>query len=845
MISIYPLSRQCAVCRALVNVGEDHPGRLPASIEAKAGIDGRPGYENLDWLVRAYWVEECPQCGHVAPNIAVDYPEVMRSKEARDAIYALSGHAKAALRLVVVAGLFGDSDPRETGFWLLRAAWIDEAQGFAEGARSLRLRAANALESALWSGSALSTTRLRSSMILAECLRIGGAFDRALEHCARGARFNRSAPNELRRQLLFLASCVLAKRNEPLTCGEAEAGCNALTDDERKPIVEAIEAARARCAPISLRPERSFRHPQLPSWSRLDAEKTFALDFMDADLMIELLRDGRIGVWEGVVARPNLVPALLGATDHEDAVVRRNALRAMYDHGWPFEASALEGQEKAVRALAKRLGDNDAGAVRSAAATLRQILLVNDSLNTLVLPLARAALPNWKTDISTEGALERLVEMGIKRVMIAEWPKRARTMAEVHFAASLRRCPTCGAQPKDLTIEPGSGWLKLDGKCPFCGAHHAFQIYVAEDIEQATCSPGELGDEKPSSVITPREFSAELVRLYGIGTSDARWRALTCIVELLKHADAGVGDLGEGLTKEWLLSEYDRLRAISPASREIPQGVLDLAEPPKTVGDLCEIFGVKLTAEHVKKASCGRIQLDFRGTVTKLEATYTFSVFHEQPIETWESMSGREPSDFIATLAVPAAVLDAALEKKHGKPRVLTAHRQYGPFFVGGSPNDGTCTLAWYEKTPDWAIPAPPFAIRERALVEIMNAASAGGSLADVTVADGAGIVVKHRSATTLRLELVPAMLANDLISIFQWGPCLGDTDDMHMQRWHVQKHTGENEFGAERTLPSFGARSVRAEIDGWPSGGRVTAGGLGTYAIGAKDLVRYLVIGS
>jgi hypothetical protein len=106
--------------------------------------------------------------------------------------------------------------------------WLDEEAGFAESARPLRLRAAALLEDALYQGYAFAPSRVGYSLALAESLRIGGAWGRALEHCARGVRFAKNLPFDVRKTLLFETWCVLQHRVEPLTRGAVLAGFDAL-----------------------------------------------------------------------------------------------------------------------------------------------------------------------------------------------------------------------------------------------------------------------------------------------------------------------------------------------------------------------------------------------------------------------------------------------------------------------------------------------------------------------------------------------------------------------------------------------------------------------------------------
>ena len=539
MISLYPFDGPCAACQCVVTVGKGHRSRLPTSDPASEGVDGRPGYE-VGWLVHAYYLEECSKCGYFAPHLSTPYPALADVARARDellSVQARGGHAPDALRFMAVASLFGDADPRETGSWLLRAAWLDEEGDFEESARPLRLRAAALLEDALYEGYAFAPSRLGSSLALAESLRIGGAFDRALEHCARGLRFSQSLPLDDRKTFLFETWCVLQRRVDPLTRGAALAGYAALDGPTTNGIVERLRATAAALDPIQLRPQRMFHHPtNRTSRSFADEAALFAADFMDGDLMIDLLRQGHTGVWETVCLRPHYFPDLLRATDHAEPAVRKQAIHALYNHSFPFKATVLEGHADAVDALVRRLGDAEEEPVRFAAAILKQVVRIDASFTARVVEAAAAALPRWKADLSTTGALERLVDLGT--VLVGGPDRRARTVVEMYFAASLRSCVKCGAPPRSLALSANGDRRTLQGPCPFCGTPASFGFFVEDDPEKNTPPSRELGGAEPSKVVTAAELASELGRLKELGIdADTRGRALTCVLELLKQPD--------------------------------------------------------------------------------------------------------------------------------------------------------------------------------------------------------------------------------------------------------------------------------------------------------------------
>ncbi len=411
MSSIYPVERTCAACGKTSRIGTEPRRRLPTWDPDAGGVDGRPGYDDMSLLLEEELIEECASCGHLAPILSVPYPRLEHAIEARSEVLARRDHTPEARRCLAVANLFAGADPREEGRWALRAAWLDEGAGSPKTARSIRLRAGASLEEASREGYALAPARLATSLILAETFRAGGDFERALEHAVRGLRFASSCGTRERAILFYELDCVLERRAATITRADALAGFGTLTPERRSELVRTLESVVGELTPITLLPRRTFRHPSLRTYATLSKEAVvFAQDYMDVELMIPLLREGRTGVWEAIRVRPHFLPALLRASDHPDARVREHALGALYEKTFSFEADQLAGQGDAVSALLRRLGDTDERAVRSAGAIARELLLLEASMAAGAAAAARAALPRWTADLSTTGVLERLIE---------------------------------------------------------------------------------------------------------------------------------------------------------------------------------------------------------------------------------------------------------------------------------------------------------------------------------------------------------------------------------------------------------------------------------------------------
>ncbi len=398
---VYPRERKCAACNAFTRVGEYHDPNIPPSTAAASGLDGRPGFDAM-FLRDAFFIEACKACGHLAPNLESEYPRLAEVKAEREGLFALTGHDPRALRCIVVANLFADVDYLEEGRWSLRAAWFDEASGHTESASAMRRRAGYCLAEAVRMGRALSETRLVTSLVLAETFRVGRARDRALEHAVRGLRHRESAPERERELLLFELEAIRMGWTHPLTCGDALASF-AMLEPEHMPALEELITTRA-----SELPPLRLQATAAPIPER--EATVFALDFMDETLMLDLLRDGRAGIWEAVSLRPRLLPALLRATGDADHAVRANALAVLSGKAFPFPAAVVKGSEGAFGAVLERIGDRDKETVQTAIHIVRELLLLDPSFAPRVATHAREAMQSWQADHVMLASLSRLLE---------------------------------------------------------------------------------------------------------------------------------------------------------------------------------------------------------------------------------------------------------------------------------------------------------------------------------------------------------------------------------------------------------------------------------------------------
>lgn len=88
-----------------------------------------------------------------------------------------------------------------------------------------------------------------------------------------------------------------------------------------------------------------------------------------------------------------------------------------------------------------------------------------------------------------------------------------RSLAEMHFAASLAPCAKCGAAARRLDLYGNGGHYSLTGKCPTCGKTLQYDFDCDGDPLNMPNAPLELGGPEPSRVIAPKRFLDELARL--------------------------------------------------------------------------------------------------------------------------------------------------------------------------------------------------------------------------------------------------------------------------------------------------------------------------------------------
>lgn len=203
---------------------------------------------------------------------------------------------------------------------------------------------------------------------------------------------------------------------------------------------------------------------------------------------------------------------------------------------------------------------------------------------------------------------------------------RARSIHEMHFAASLEPCPTCGARidPQQLSLAgDGDAWA-LSGDCPRCRTPRGFSFRTHGDPLTAPSARDEVGGPKPSEIIKPSRWLAEIDRLLIIVRPDptqlgiAPWQAnrddnkrlLICLNELLKFIPDGAAEipldaLDPDERADWTARPEHYQRAWLSEQRE---GALALRA--RNVADLPRIEKLEHGGERTKAAAAPTVELD-------------------------------------------------------------------------------------------------------------------------------------------------------------------------------------------------------------------------------------------
>lgn len=136
---------------------------------------------------------------------------------------------------------------------------------------------------------------------------------------------------------------------------------------------------------------------------------------------------------------------------------------------------------------------------------------------------------------------------------------RARSIHEMHFAASLEPCPKCGTRidAQQLSLAGNDEAWALTGNCPRCATPRAFTFVTYGDPLTAPAPRDELAGPAPSEIISPAQWIAEIDRLIPLvrpdptkleidewkASRDANKRLLVCLNELRKFIPDGASEI--------------------------------------------------------------------------------------------------------------------------------------------------------------------------------------------------------------------------------------------------------------------------------------------------------------
>jgi len=145
-------------------------------------------------------------------------------------------------------------------------------------------------------------------------------------------------------------------------------------------------------------------------------------------------------------------------------------------------------------------------------------------------------------------------------------PGTLRSLAELELLVSLSPCPACGNRDT-RALQPHGGLagrprrtIGVTATCARCATERLLEVEAEGDLTAVRVERFHLGGAAPATTITPAQFMAELDRVAPTVVSEveqlepAAWRksgaqldrVITCLVELLKFAPAGVDRIEPG-----------------------------------------------------------------------------------------------------------------------------------------------------------------------------------------------------------------------------------------------------------------------------------------------------------
>jgi hypothetical protein len=299
-------------------------------------------------------------------------------------------------------------------------------------------------------------------------------------------------------------------------------------------------------------------------------------------------------------------------------------------------------------------------------------------------------------------------------------------------------------------------------------------------------------------------------------------------------------------------------------------------EPPTTFGELERALeirfddddaGRKITLGHFRAPpyAGGHDEKPLSAQVDSVSAKCRWDMHHEDSITCMDELRWRSLQKFSVDFLSGWTACESLLRSRYGAPRtadnrlelpdgrVLTSsYMVYGPFFVSPHRDGVGFHLSWYAKCPDWALPRINVDARRRYLLDLARTLETCEAHADVVAAassppSGAGIIATGPlNRNDYWLELSPAMLAAELVSLWAWDGAIGESRGVHMDSWLITRISERNELGITTSVPMFGSWIIEATLERWPRGGDVEGAyvgptGYGHFAEG--DTVRHLRI--
>lgn len=185
MTTLLKTSVQCFVC------GKTSEHTEVGSYYQAVGpdLDTRPG--EMGRSTMEYWIQECPFCGHCAPEISKGQPdrvEIVRSEAyqtrlRRDEYPRLANRFLCWALVQETAGNFVDA-----GWASLHGAWALDDVAEDEASNRCRVRAAELFEKAIAAGQTLMEQDGGTEALLTDLWRRAGHFEKAKTYAGQGKR---------------------------------------------------------------------------------------------------------------------------------------------------------------------------------------------------------------------------------------------------------------------------------------------------------------------------------------------------------------------------------------------------------------------------------------------------------------------------------------------------------------------------------------------------------------------------------------------------------------------------------------------------------------------------------